>query len=67
MWVARALRHYGIDGRPVALDPDQQHAALTRDIWTSTARGSWPMSARLRWNEGAGWHWYSARAWKDLV
>jgi predicted O-methyltransferase YrrM len=70
VWVARALRHYGIDGRVVALEHDKQHAALTRrylDVHglkrLAEVREA-PLDAFL--HDGAEWHWYSALAWKDL-
>jgi predicted O-methyltransferase YrrM len=71
LWLALALRRFGIDGRVVALDHDPVFAAKTRDF---LARHGVSDIAEVRDAPledlslaGATYLWYARRAWKDLT
>jgi predicted O-methyltransferase YrrM len=70
LWLALALRRFGIDGRIVALDHDPVFAAKTRDF---LARHGVSGVAEVRDAPledlslaGGTYLWYARRAWKDL-
>jgi predicted O-methyltransferase YrrM len=71
LWLALALRRFGIDGRIVALDHDPVFAGQTRDF---LARHGVSDMAEVRdapledlcLADGT-YSWYSRRAWKDLA
>ena len=71
LWLALALRRFGIDGRIVALDHDPVFAAKTRDF---LARHGVSDVAEVRDAPleelslaGGTYSWYARRAWKDLT
>jgi predicted O-methyltransferase YrrM len=71
LWLALALRRYGIEGRIVALDHDPVFAAKTRDF---LARHGVSDLAEVRdapledFSLADGTYaWYARRAWKDLA
>jgi len=70
LWLARALRHFGIDGRVVALEHDKQYATQTRqyvedhDLTELADVRDAPLETFLL--DGTEWAWYAAAAWKDL-
>jgi predicted O-methyltransferase YrrM len=71
LWLALALRRFGIDGRIVALDHDPVFAAKTRDF---LARHEVSHLAEVRDApledlslDGGTYSWYARRAWKDLT
>ena len=71
LWLALALRRFGIDGRIVALDHDPVFAAKTRDFLArhgvsdvAEVRDA-PLEA-LSLADGT-YSWYARRAWKDLT
>ena len=71
LWLALALRRFGIDGRIVALDHDPVFAAKTRDF---LARHGVSHLAEVRDApledlslDGNSYPWYARRAWKDLA
>jgi predicted O-methyltransferase YrrM len=70
LWFARALYHYGIDGRVVALEHEKKYAERTRRILEDheLARLVDVRDASLEMFEiGAiAWRWYAASAWNDL-
>jgi predicted O-methyltransferase YrrM len=71
LWLALALRRFGIGGRIVALDHDPVYAAITR---TFLARHGVSDVAEVRDAPleelrlaGGTYSWYTRRAWKDLT
>ncbi|MGH8824157.1 MAG: O-methyltransferase [Jiangellaceae bacterium] len=70
LWFARALRHYGIDGRVVALEHERQYAEQTRqylrdhDLADVADVREAPLETFVLGE--TEWRWYGARAWKDL-
>ena len=71
LWLALALRRFGIDGRVVALDHDPVFAAITRNF---LARHGVSDVAEVRDAPleelslaGGTYLWYARRAWKDLT
>jgi predicted O-methyltransferase YrrM len=71
LWLALALRRFGIDGRIVALDHDPVFAAKTRDF---LARHGVSDLAEVRdapledFSVADGtYSWYARRAWEDLT
>jgi Methyltransferase domain len=70
LWFARALRHFGIDGRVVALEHDKQYASEARqyvedhDLAELIDVREAPLEMFLL--DGTEWAWYAAAAWKDL-
>jgi predicted O-methyltransferase YrrM len=71
LWLALALRRFGIDGRIVALDHDPAFAARTREF---LARHGVSDLAEVRDAPledlslgGGSYSWYARRAWKDLA
>jgi predicted O-methyltransferase YrrM len=70
LWFARALRHFGIDGRVVALEHDKQYASEARqyvedhDLAELIDVREAPLETFLL--DGTEWAWYAAAAWKDL-
>jgi predicted O-methyltransferase YrrM len=71
LWLALALRRFGIDGRIVALEHDPVFAAKTRDFLARHGVGDLAevRAAPLEYlslADGA-YPWYARRAWKDLT
>lgn len=71
LWLALALRRFGIDGRIIALDHDPVFAAKTRDF---LARHDVSDLAEVRDAPledvslpGGTYSWYARQAWKDLT
>jgi predicted O-methyltransferase YrrM len=71
LWLALAMRRFGIDGRIVALDHDPVFGARTRDL---LARHDVSDLAEVRdaplesfGLEGDTYAWYARRAWEDLT
>ena len=71
LWLALALRRFGIDGRIVALDHDPVFAAKTREF---LARHNVSDIAEVRDAPledmslaGGSYSWYAQQAWKDLA
>lgn len=71
LWLALALRRFGIDGRIVALDHDPVFAAKTRDLLTrhgvshlAEVRDAPLEDISL---DGDPYPWYARRSWKDLT
>ena len=71
LWLALALRRFGIDGRIVALEHDPVFGGMTRDLLARHARREFaevrdaPLeSFRL---DGDTYSWYARRAWEDLT
>jgi predicted O-methyltransferase YrrM len=71
LWLALALRRFGIGGRIVALDHDPVYAAITRDFLArhgvsdvAEVRDAPLEELRLA---GGTYSWYTRRAWKDLT
>jgi predicted O-methyltransferase YrrM len=71
LWLALALRRFGIEGRVVALDHDPTFGGKTRDLLARHGVGD---LAEVRDApledfslEGETYSWYSRRAWQDLT
>src|SRR5271169_6156880 len=70
LWLALAMRRFGIDGRIIALDHDPVFGARTRDL---LARHNVRDLAEVRDAplesfslDGETYSWYARRAWEDL-
>ena len=70
LWLALAMRRFGVDGRVVALDHDAVFGAKTRDL---LARHDVSDLAEVRDAplesfsiDGETYSWYARRAWEDL-
>jgi predicted O-methyltransferase YrrM len=70
LWLALAMRRFGVDGRIVALDHDPVFGAKTRDL---LARHDVSDLAEVRDAplesfslDGETYSWYARRAWEDL-
>ena len=70
LWLALAMRRFGIDGRIIALDHDPVFGAKTRDL---LARHNVSDMAEVRDAplesfdlDGETYSWYARRAWEDL-
>ena len=71
LWLALAMRRFGIDGRIIALDHDPVFGGKTRDF---LARHDVSKLAEVRDAplesfslEGESYPWYARRAWEDLT
>ena len=71
LWLALAMRRFGVDGRIVALDHDPVFGAKTRDF---LARHGVADLAEVRdaplesyTLDGETYSWYAERAWQDLT
>ena len=71
LWLALAMRRFGIDGRIVALDHDPVFGGKTRDLLArhdvqdlAEVRDAPLESFRL---DGEIYSWYARRAWEDLT
>ena len=71
LWLALAMRRFGIDGRIVALDHDPVFGGKTRDLLArhdvrefAEVRDAPLESFRL---DGETYSWYARRAWEDLT
>ena len=71
LWLALAMRRFGIDGRVIALDHDPVFAGQTRDF---LARHNVSDLAEVRdapledfTLDGDAYPWYSRKAWQDLA
>jgi predicted O-methyltransferase YrrM len=70
LWFARALRHFGIEGRVVALEHEKEYAEQTRRYLEDHELGDLaevreaPLETFLIGD--SEWRWYAARAWTDL-
>jgi predicted O-methyltransferase YrrM len=71
LWLALAMRRFGIDGRIVALDHDPVFGGKTRDLLArhdvrefAEVRDAPLDSFRL---DGETYSWYARRAWEDLT
>jgi predicted O-methyltransferase YrrM len=70
LWFARALRHYGIEGRVVALEHEKEYAEQTRRYLEDHELGDLaevreaPLETFLIGD--SEWRWYAATAWTDL-
>ncbi len=71
LWIALAMRRFGIDGRIVALDHDPVFGSKTRDF---LARHGVADLAEVRdaplesfTLDGATYSWYARKAWDDLT
>ena len=71
LWLALAMRRFGIDGRIVALDHDPVFGGKTRDLLArhdvrefAEVRDAPLESFRL---DGETYSWYVRRAWEDLT
>jgi len=71
LWLALAMRRFGIDGRIVALDHDPAFGAKTRDL---LARHDVGDLAEVRDApletfslDGQAYEWYARKAWEDLA
>jgi predicted O-methyltransferase YrrM len=71
LWLALAMRRFGIDGRIIALDHDPVFAGKTRDF---LARHDVRELAQVRDAplesfslDGESYSWYARRAWEDLT
>ena len=71
LWLALAMRKFGIDGRIIALDHDPVFAGKTRDF---LARHDVRELAEVRDAplesfslDGESYSWYARRAWEDLT
>ncbi len=71
LWIALAMRRFGIDGRIVALDHDPVFGGKTRDLLArhdvrefAEVRDAPLESFRL---DGETYSWYARRAWEDLT
>jgi predicted O-methyltransferase YrrM len=71
LWLALAMRRFGIDGRIVALDHDPVFGGRTRDFLTRHDVGDLAevRDAPLESFSLAGetYQWYARRAWEDLA
>jgi predicted O-methyltransferase YrrM len=70
VWIARAIRHFGIDWRVVALEHERQYAKQTRQYIDDDELSDHAdvRDAPLEMFDIAGtqWQWYASSAWKDL-
>jgi len=71
LWLALAMRRFGVDGRIIALDHDPVFAGKTRDF---LARHDVRELAEVRDAplesfslDGESYSWYARRAWEDLT
>ena len=71
LWLALAMRRFGVDGRIIALDHDPVFAGKTRDF---LARHDVREVAEVRDAplesfslDGESYSWYARRAWEDLT
>lgn len=70
LWLALAIRRFGIDGRIIALEHDPVFAAKTRDLLVRHAVGDLaeirdaPLESVSL--DGQPYSWYARRAWEDL-
>jgi predicted O-methyltransferase YrrM len=71
LWLALAMRRFGIDGRIIALDHDPVFASKTRDLLArhdvrdlAEVRDAPLESFSL---DGQSYSWYARRAWEDLT
>ena len=71
LWMALAMRRFGIDGRIIALDHDPVFGSKTRDLLArhdvrelAEVRDAPLESFRL---DGETYSWYARRAWEDLT
>ena len=71
LWLALAIRRFGIDGRIIALDHDPVFGGKTRDLLArhdvcdlAEVRDAPLESFRL---DGETYSWYARRAWEDLT
>lgn len=71
LWLALAIRRFGIDGRIIALDHDPVFGGKTRDLLVrhdvcdlAEVRDAPLESFRL---DGETYSWYARRAWEDLT
>jgi predicted O-methyltransferase YrrM len=71
LWLALAIRRFGIDGRIIALDHDPVFGGKTRDFLArhdvgdlAEVRDAPLESFRL---DGETYSWYARRAWEDLT
>ena len=71
LWLALAMRRFGIDGRIIALDHDPVFGGKTRDLLArhdvrefAEVRDAPLESFRL---DGDTYSWYARRAWEDLT
>ena len=71
LWLALAMRRFGIDGRVVALDHDPVFGGKTRDLLTRHDVGDLaevrdaPLESFSL--DGETYSWYARRAWQDLT
>jgi predicted O-methyltransferase YrrM len=71
LWLALALRRFGIDGRIVALDHDPVFGGKTRDLLARHDVGDLaevrdaPLESFSL--DGESYSWYARRAWQDLT
>jgi predicted O-methyltransferase YrrM len=71
LWLALAMRRFGIDGRVVALDHDPVFGGKTRDLLARHDVGDLaevrdaPLESFSL--EGETYSWYARRAWEDLT
>jgi len=71
LWLALAMRRFGIDGRIVALDHDPTFGGQTRDFLARHGVGDLaevrdaPLESFTL--EGETYSWYARRAWEDLT
>lgn len=71
LWLALAMRRFGIDGQIIALDHDPVFGGKTRDLLTrhdlrdlAEVRNAPLESVSL---DGQTYSWYARRAWQDLT
>jgi predicted O-methyltransferase YrrM len=71
LWLALAMRRFGIDGRVVALDHDPVFGGKTRDLLARHDVGDLaevrdaPLESFSL--DGESYSWYARRAWQDLT
>ena len=71
LWLALAMRRFGIDGRIIALDHDPVFGAKTRDFLARHGVGDLaevrdaPLESFAL--DGETYSWYARRAWEDLA
>jgi predicted O-methyltransferase YrrM len=71
LWLALALRRFGIDGRVVALDHDPVFGDRTRDLLARHGVGDLaevrdaPLESFSL--DGQAYEWYARKAWEDLT
>ena len=71
LWLALAMRRFGIDGRVVALDHDPVFGGKTRDLLARHDVGDLaevrdaPLESFSL--DGESYSWYARRAWEDLT